>query len=43
MPGWSTPGHPHGKDADLGYHPFHDFAVNAAWLTAARTGQILLA
>jgi hypothetical protein len=23
--------------------PSHDFAVNAAWLTAAMTGQILLA
>ena len=32
-----------GKDAGLGHFPSHDFAVNAAWLTAAMTGQILLA
>ena len=32
-----------GKDAGLGHLPSHDFAVNAAWLTAAMTGQILLA
>jgi hypothetical protein len=30
------------KDAGLGHSPF-DFQVNAAWLTAAMTGQILLA
>jgi hypothetical protein len=32
-----------GKDAGLGHLPSHDFAVNAAWLTAAMTGQVLLA
>jgi hypothetical protein len=32
-----------GKDAGLGHLPSHDFAINAAWLTAAMTGQILLA
>jgi hypothetical protein len=32
-----------GKDAGLGHFPSHDFALNAAWLTAAMTGQILLA
>jgi len=32
-----------GKDAGLGHFPSFDFAVNAAWLTAAMTGQILLA
>jgi hypothetical protein len=32
-----------GKDAGLGHFPSHDFAANAAWLTAAMTGQILLA
>jgi hypothetical protein len=32
-----------GKDTGLGHFPSHDFAVNAAWLTAAMTGQILLA
>jgi hypothetical protein len=32
-----------GKDAGLGHFPSQDFAVNAAWLTAAMTGQILLA
>jgi Transposase DDE domain group 1 len=32
-----------GKDAGLGHFPSHDFAVNAAWLSAAMTGQILLA
>jgi hypothetical protein len=31
-----------GKDTGLGHFPSHDFAVNAAWLTAAMTGQILL-
>jgi hypothetical protein len=31
-----------GKDAGLGHFPSHDFAINAAWLTAAMTGQILL-
>jgi hypothetical protein len=31
------------KDAGLGHFPSYDFAVNAAWLTAAMTGQILLA
>ena len=32
-----------GKETGLGHFPSHDFAVNAAWLTAAMTGQILLA
>jgi hypothetical protein len=32
-----------GKDAGLGHFPSHDFALNAAWLTAAMTAQILLA
>jgi Transposase DDE domain group 1 len=32
-----------GKDTGLGHFPSHDFAINAAWLTAAMTGQILLA
>jgi hypothetical protein len=32
-----------GKDCGLGHFPSHDFAVNQAWLTAAMTGQILLA
>jgi hypothetical protein len=32
-----------GKDTGLGHFPSHDFTVNAAWLTAAMTGQILLA
>jgi hypothetical protein len=32
-----------GKDAGLSHFPSHDFAVNAAWLTTAMTGQILLA
>jgi Transposase DDE domain group 1 len=32
-----------GKDTGLGHFPSHDFAVNTAWLTAAMTGQILLA
>jgi Transposase DDE domain group 1 len=32
-----------GKDTGLGHFPSHDFALNAAWLTAAMTGQILLA
>ena len=32
-----------GKDAGLGHFPSHDFAINAAWLTAAMTAQILLA
>ena len=32
-----------GKETGLGHLPSHDFAVNAAWLTAAMTGQILLA
>jgi hypothetical protein len=32
-----------GKDTGLGHFPSRDFAVNAAWLTAAMTGQILLA
>jgi hypothetical protein len=32
-----------GKDTSLGHFPSHDFAVNAAWLTAAMTRQILLA
>ena len=32
-----------GKDCGLGHFPSFDFGVNAAWLTAAMTGQILLA
>src|SRR6266571_4762145 len=32
-----------GKDTGLGHFPSHDYKVNAAWLTAAMTGQILLA
>jgi hypothetical protein len=32
-----------GKDTGLGHLPSHDFAINAAWLTAAMTAQILLA
>jgi hypothetical protein len=32
-----------GKDAGLGHFPSHDYQVNAAWLTAAMTGQVLLA
>ena len=32
-----------GKDAGLDHFPSHDFAINAAWLTAAMTGQVLLA
>ena len=32
-----------GKDAGLGHFPSFDYQVNAAWLTAAMTGQILLA
>jgi hypothetical protein len=32
-----------GKDAGLGHFPSKDYQVNAAWLTAAMTGQILLA
>jgi hypothetical protein len=32
-----------GKDAGLGHFPSFDFQVNAVWLTAAMTGQILLA
>jgi hypothetical protein len=32
-----------GKQAGLGHFPSFDFKVNAAWLTAAMTGQILLA
>jgi hypothetical protein len=32
-----------GKDAGLGHFPSHDYAVNTAWLTAAMTGQVLLA
>jgi hypothetical protein len=32
-----------GKETGLGHFPSQDFAVNAAWLTAAMTGQILLA
>ena len=31
-----------GKDAGLGHSPFN-FQVNAAWITAAMTGPILLA
>jgi hypothetical protein len=32
-----------GKDAGLGHFPSFDFQLNAAWLTAAMTGQVLLA
>jgi hypothetical protein len=32
-----------GKDAGLGHFPSFGYQVNAAWLTAAMTGQILLA
>jgi hypothetical protein len=32
-----------GKQAGLGHFPSFDYQVNAAWLTAAMTGQILLA
>jgi len=32
-----------GKDTGIGRFPSHDFKVNQAWLTAAMTGQILLA
>jgi hypothetical protein len=32
-----------GKDAGLGHFPSFDYQVNAAWLTASMTGQILLA
>jgi hypothetical protein len=32
-----------GKQAGLGHFPSFDFKVNAAWVTAAMTGQILLA
>ncbi len=32
-----------GKDCGLGHFPSFDYQVNAAWLTAAMTGQILLA
>jgi len=32
-----------GKDAGLGHFPSFGFGVNAEWLTAAMTGQILLA
>ena len=32
-----------GKDAGLGHFPYIDYQVNAAWLTASMTGQILLA
>jgi Transposase DDE domain group 1 len=32
-----------GKDAGLGHFPSFDYQVNTAWLTAAMTGQILLA
>jgi hypothetical protein len=32
-----------GKDTGLGHFPSFGFGVNAAWLTAAMTGQILLA
>jgi hypothetical protein len=32
-----------GKDTGLGHLPSFDYQVNAAWLTAAMTGQILLA
>ena len=32
-----------GKDCGLGHFPSFDFGINAAWLTASMTGQILLA
>jgi len=32
-----------GKDTGLGHFPSFDYQVNAAWLTAAMTAQILLA
>jgi Transposase DDE domain group 1 len=32
-----------GKDTGLGHLPSFDYGINAAWLTAAMTGQILLA
>jgi hypothetical protein len=32
-----------GKQAGLGHFPSFDYGVNAAWVTAAMTGQILLA
>jgi Transposase DDE domain group 1 len=32
-----------GKDTGLGHFPSFDYQVNGAWLTAAMTGQILLA
>jgi hypothetical protein len=32
-----------GKDTGLGHFPSFDYGINAAWLTAAMTGQILLA
>ena len=35
--------HPHRQGRRPGPLPSRDFAVNAAWLTAAMTGQILLA
>ena len=37
-----TPSAP-GKDTGLGHFPSFDYQVNAAWLTAAMTAQILLA
>ena len=32
-----------GKDCGIGHFPSFDFGINAAWLTASMTGQILLA
>jgi hypothetical protein len=32
-----------GKDCGIGHFPSFDFGLNAAWLTASMTGQILLA
>jgi hypothetical protein len=32
-----------GKNCGIGHFPSFDFGINAAWLTAAMTGQILLA
>ena len=32
-----------GKDCGIGHFPSFDFGINAAWLTVAMTGQILLA
>ena len=42
-PGSRTRSFRTGKDTGLGHFPSFDYQVNAAWLTAAMTGQILLA